>query len=306
MLLRSLLLLAFILPFIGCADPSFKLREVSEEKPLGEAAPKETPLAVATPVVIPAQTQAATPVTTPGPVAAAKSPVPIAQPKADVFDTDVIKFRISEENWKKISDDDGVQAYQERNAKTDVVAFRGETIIPAPLQKVAAVLSDFNLRKEWVDALVEARILNQISRLESIEYSHTKVPWPFQDRDFVYHVLVKVNKFPATMLITMDTVENAMEPVQSGIVRGQIVRSYYYMQEIPGATPSTKLVIEMALDPKGAIPLWLVNATQKRWPHNTMMALKRITMRPNIVIPKDISDFFINSPASTPKTKKIR
>ena len=64
------------------------------------------------------------------------------------------------------------------------------------------------------------------------------------------------------------------------------------MKEIPGATPQTQVVIEMALDPKGAIPMWMVNLTQKKWPHNTLLALKKISSREDLVVPKEIEDYF--------------
>ena len=300
-MVRSALLLLFLLPFLGCADPSFKLRDVSDEKPQAEAGAKETPvqlvLATPTPIATPEAVAEAT-------LAPTQAPFPV---KPEVFDNDTIKFNISEENWKKISDEDGVQAYQEKNAKGDIVSFRGETIIPAPLQKVAAVLNDFSNRKEWVDGLAEARIIDERNRFDRIEYNHSKVPWPFQDRDFVYNLKIQVNRTPATMLITMRSVEDSREPVHEGIVRGEIVHSYYYMKEAPGAVPSTRLVIEMALDPKGSIPLWLVNATQKKWPHNTMMALKRMALKPEVVVPKDIAEYFAVPPVGdAPKTKKMR
>ena len=218
-----------------------------------------------------------------------------------------MKFQVSENQWKQISDEDGVQAYREKNPVGDIVGFRGETIIPTTLQKVAAVLSDFSNRKEWVDALVEDRIVDQKSVLERIEYNHSKVPWPFQDRDFLYSVAIKVNKSPAMMLINMKSIEDQREPPHDGIVRGEIIHSFYYMKQLPGATPSTKLVIEMAVNPKGAIPAWLVNATQKSWPHNTMMSLRKLAMKPDLAIPQNISDFFADQPSGTPaKNKKMK
>ncbi len=197
--------------------------------------------------------------------------------------------------WSKISEDDGINTFSMKAPDQDVVAFRGEATIPAPMKKVVTVLSDPNIRKEWVDALVETHTVEKKSDFESIEYNHTKVPWPFQDRDFVYQANVKVDQKLGAIQIKMKSVDDAREPPRSGLVRGEILHSAYWMKETKGKTPSTHIVIEMAVDPKGGIPLWMVNLTQKKWPHNTLLALKKLAMRPDLVVPKSIEDYFSTS-----------
>ena len=118
-----------------------------------------------------------------------------------------------EKVWKKLSDESGIRTYQERVSAQDVVAFRGETIIPAAMNKIATVLRDESIRKEWVDSLEETKTLERFNELEQIEYNHSKVPWPFQDRDFVYRVKVKVNRdLPRSMMINMASVVSPLQP----------------------------------------------------------------------------------------------
>lgn len=223
----------------------------------------------------------------------------------EVFDSDEVRFLINEAEWKKISDEDGIQAYQRREGKNpygDVVAFRGETVIPARLVKIATILNDSMIQKEWVDSLDEARIFDRRSKFESLGYNKTSVPWPFQDRDFVFKANVQVQINPPVMLIKMKSIEDAREPPRDGVVRGEILISYFYMKELPGNR--TQMVIEMALDPKGAIPLWLVNSAQKKWPHNTLKKLREVSTNEMIPVSKEIEDFFMSKPTSTIKGKK--
>lgn len=280
---RALLFLISLFALLGCADPSFELKEVPHEQPQSEVPRDLSQNKPSTPTPIPSLE----PVSPPSTVSQVKE-----TPKAELFETDQIQLHASEVNWKKIADEDGVLAYQERNPKSEVVSFRGETTMPVSIQKISAVLSDFSNRKEWVDGLIESRLIFEKDQYHRIEYNHTQVPWPFQDRDFVYALGVKVNPNPAVMVVEMQSIEDSREPPHDGIVRGEILYSYYYMKELPGASPSTRVVVEMAVNPKGSIPLWLVNLTQKRWPHNTLMALRRLASKPNLVIPKQISDYF--------------
>ncbi len=203
-----------------------------------------------------------------------------------VFDSNEHSLKTDLSQWKLIDEDDGIQTDEKIKSNSGLVAFRGEILIPAPLKKVATILVEDALQKDWVDSYVESKTISVKSELESIEYNQTKVPWPFQNRDFVFRVFAKVNAQPATMLITMKSVEDPSMPPVSGVVRGEIIHSYYYLKEMAGLR-ATKMVVEMEVDPKGAIPLWLVNISQKGWPHNTLSSLKKLSLRDDIqVLPK--------------------
>ena len=209
------------------------------------------------------------------------------------FNVNTVQIESDEKIWKKISDQDGVRTYEERKPEHDVVAFRGEITMSTTLKRIATILRDEKIRKKWIDALKENKTLEQTSPLEQVDYNHTNVPWPFQDRDFVYRAKIKVEQGPPqALLIVMASVDTPMQPEKKGIVRGQVLHSFYYMKEIPGAESKTEVVIEMALDPKGAIPMWMVNLTQKRWPHHTLLALKKLATEPDLVVPKEIEDYF--------------
>jgi hypothetical protein len=214
-------------------------------------------------------------------------------PEKEVFDTKQVHFNIDMRDWKQISDGEGIQTFEKIKSddNENVVAFRGEAVIPANLPKIATILNSPDLRKEWIDSLAESHGIEQTSALERLEYNHTKVPWPFQDRDFVYRIKVLVNQNPPTMLITMKSIEDPREPEHSGIVRGQIIYSYYYLKQLPGVR-ATKVVVEMALDPKGAIPKWLVTLSQKKWPYNTLLSLKKVSQREDLVVSQEIEDYF--------------
>ncbi len=208
-----------------------------------------------------------------------------------VFDDENHRLKANVNQWKLIDDQDGIKTYEKKNPNSDLVAFRGEILIPAPLKKIATILQDEALQKEWIDSFVESKIIREVSEYERVGYNQIKVPWPCQNRDFVFRVNAKVNVQPPTMLISMKSIETESIPPVSGIVRGNIVDSYYYLKESNGLR-ATKVAVEMEVDPKGAIPLWLVNTSQKKWPHNTLSALKKISMREDIRVLPKIEKYF--------------
>ena len=194
-------------------------------------------------------------------------------------------------DWKLLSEENGVKTYQKKTQNSSIVTFRGETLIPAPIEKIATILGSDELRKQWVDALAESHVIQQINKTERIEYNHSNVPWPFHDRDFVYRVNAYLKRTPNSMLVTIKSVTDERMPPRDGIVRGEIEHAYYYLTSMEGVR-ATQVVVEMALDPKGVIPLWLMNAAQKNWPSKTLHGLRRMAEREDIPPSKDVQDYF--------------
>jgi hypothetical protein len=146
-------------------------------------------------------------------------------------------------------------------------------------------------------------VISRKNDFEHIQYNQTKVPWPFQNRDFVFQVNAKLNAQSPTMLINMKSVEDSSAPEVKGVVRGEIIRSYYYLKEMTGFV-ATKMVVEMEVNPKGAIPMWLVNLSQKSWPHNTLAAVKRLSLRDDIQILPKLEKYFETVKIKTKGRKK--
>jgi hypothetical protein len=129
--------------------------------------------------------------------------------------------------------------------------------------------------------------------VDRIEYVRSKVPWPFQDRDFVLQVQVQVAQAPYSIFIKMNSVVDFREPPHPGVVRGNLLHAYYFLRDESNSKgPATKVVVEIAADPKGSIPSWIVNLTQKHWPNNTLHSLEKVSVRENLVIAPEIKEFF--------------
>jgi hypothetical protein len=76
-------------------------------------------------------------------------------------------------------------------------------------------------------------------------------------------------------------------------VRGTILHAYYFLQDASTAqAQATKVIVEIAADPRGSIPSWIVNLTQKNWPTHTLHALEKVSSRDDLVIAPEIREFF--------------
>jgi hypothetical protein len=213
----------------------------------------------------------------------------IAPPMPSIRDDFVANPKI----WELIFDTDGIKTYREINPAGDIVSFRGEALLRASIENLAAVLNTPELRKEWVDSLVDTHTIEKRSVFDRIEYVRSKVPWPFHDRDFVFRVQVRVTQSPYSVYIKMNSVDDQREPPRLGIVRGILLHAHYFLRDASTSQgPATEVVVEIAADPKGSIPSWIVNLVQKNWPNNTLRALEKVSTRRDLFIAPEIKDFF--------------
>lgn len=206
------------------------------------------------------------------------------------------------EGWVKIGTEEGITTYKKDIDQGDV-AFRGEINIPTSILKIAGVLDNPKIRKEWIDALVDTKVVREHDRLHRVEYNHTAVPWPFQDRDFVYQVDIDVEKSPRSMNLKMKSVVDPQTPEISGVVRGALRYCNYYIAELE-PEKLTRVVVEVALNPMGAVPKWLVNLNQKKWPQNTLAGLRRLSLKPDVLVPQDLEAYFKQGEKPHDQTEK--
>jgi hypothetical protein len=229
------------------------------------------------------------------------SPKKIIAPEEGAFDDDRFQLKTNLAKWKLIDEEHGIRTFERKVNGNGLVAFRGEVTIPSSLKKIATILVHQPHQKDWVHAYVNGYNVSEISDTEYIQYSETKVPWPFQNRDFVFRAKASLDRDPNTMLIWMKSEPHPSTPPIEGIVRGEILHSYYYLKELDSGK-NTRLVVEMEVDPKGEIPLWLVNLSQRGWPMNTLSGIRKMALKKNLKILPKLENYF--EPKSTLGEKK--
>ncbi|MGZ3698400.1 MAG: START domain-containing protein, partial [Bdellovibrionota bacterium] len=113
--------------------------------------------------------------------------------------------------WEKQFTEDGITVYSREVPGSNIVALRGECDMEASLGKLATIMADTPRKPEWMHKLVESRLIRKISDNERIEYNHTAVPWPFQDREFVYHAKMTMEPAKNRMVLFVESVNDDAE-----------------------------------------------------------------------------------------------
>jgi hypothetical protein len=193
--------------------------------------------------------------------------------------------------WEELSNDDGIQTWRKEIEGSDVVAFKGQAVIDAPIAKVANILIDTSRKKEWVHRIVQAKDIRPINEYERIEYNHTASGvFIVRDRDFVFHAKAEFDRAQGLMVMKLKSVDDALMP-ESGPVRGQLNNSVYTLRSVEGGK-KTHFTVEIHADPKGSVPKWLVNLFQKAWPRNTIANIRKQAAKPDVVEHPGVKAYF--------------
>ena len=174
--------------------------------------------------------------------------------------------------WEKVTKKRGITIYKKNVSNANVVAFKGVVEIDATPGKILFVLRDNGRRKEWVDRLLQSRILETTSNGDQVLYQEYKAPWPAENRDLVFLSKLRFQKSTGVYILEQKSVNHPKAPKTIG-VRAQIIKSSYTITPIKNG--NTRLEVEILSDPKGDIPKWLVNAIQRSWPIKTLSSIKK-------------------------------
>jgi len=196
--------------------------------------------------------------------AAAASPEPVKAPT---------------DGWKLVKKDDTLELYEREVPGSDVIAFRGEGLLEAPIARVASVLLDDPHATEWVDSLEESKVLRKISPLEFIEYNHIGTPFIMKDRDFVTDVKIEIDPKAKQVSLRYKSVDDPSGP-QTSYVRGDLIDSLFLMKSLEDGK-KTSLRAEIHCDPKGSVPKWIVNFFQRSWPADTFSGIRKQLQKPD-------------------------
>jgi hypothetical protein len=184
------------------------------------------------------------------------------------------------EKWELVGNKDDIVTYRREVAGSPLIAIRGEAVVEAPLLHVASVLMDTTRLTQWMDRVAEARRIRATSALHYVEYERASTPFPLTDRDFVIESWVEIDAVKKHMVLRARSVADSSVPA-TGLVRGEVLSSTFTLTALEHGR-RTRVVAEVHMDPKGAIPKWIVNMVQKSWAHTTIMGLRGQVRKTNV------------------------
>jgi hypothetical protein len=106
-----------------------------------------------------------------------------------------LQIPLAADEWELVEDSDGVQVYESAWEGYSENRYKGVCVIQQSIEIVAAILADIPTYPQWFYRCAETKKLsnNSSSVLDFFLYIVIDVPWPFSDRDAVFHAKTTVH-----------------------------------------------------------------------------------------------------------------
>ncbi len=210
----------------------------------------------------------------------------LGEPAKTTKKTEPVSLKDMVFKWTKSSNADGLNLYWSKVDGSQVIAFRGEGIVDAPIEKVASIIIDTTRGTEWIDSLVKSDVVRNISTTEFIEYDHVGIAFPFDtlmsDRDFVSRVNLEADPKSKRIAVDYTPAVDDLAPTLKKYVRGWMTCEFKLVpMSLEG---ETYVEAEIHCDPKGSVAPWVVNFFQQGWPQTTFERLRKQAKKTDIQI----------------------
>lgn len=181
--------------------------------------------------------------------------------------------QVFSQEWKLKSEEDGIKIFTRTTPNSKIQDVLCSVKIKTRISSLIALLKDVDGYPEWAYNCVESKLVELINDTTQIYYSHTAIPWPVSDRDFIFHSVMSQN--PNTLVIKTHSVTMPfMLKEKEGIVRIKEGKTSWTLTPIAGGFVIAEYLI--SVDPGGLIPAWLVNSTITYGPLHTLQRIRTL------------------------------
>jgi hypothetical protein len=179
------------------------------------------------------------------------------------------------EDWQVAKDKDGIQVSLSDIAGSKYKAYRGVTLIKAPLAKIRALQEDAAGACAWIHECKQQKLLKHEGD-DAWTYTQFNTPIMVTPRDSVLRVTTTVGA-DGSVVRKLEGVPTYI-PEEAGFVRVTQVEGYWKLA--PKGADSTEVTYQVHTEPGGSVPSWLANKFVVDAPFETLKSLKERAEKP--------------------------
>jgi hypothetical protein len=191
---------------------------------------------------------------------------------SQVTSADELSKHFKPDGWEKVYNKEGVLVHSQKALNSKIVGFKAEAVLDATLENVLQVLRDVEGTTRWAPNLVEKKTIVNNSDLKAITYNNNDLPWPAADRDMILVNELRLDKKNKVLVVDTHSVTHPDYPEFKNAVRAEMP---YGTLEFQRRENKAWVRMTILVDPRGSIPVWLVNMLQKRIPLQFLKALEK-------------------------------
>ena len=175
-----------------------------------------------------------------------------------------------ENDWGKMHKKEGITCRYRNVENSDYKEFRAEVVLNSNLNTVVAVLRDTKNWHKWSYCGKKAELL-KIEGNDVYQYIETEIPWPFPNRDLVYHCKYLQDSNNYNVRVDIEGLPDYV-PEKKNIVRVQYTKGHWEL--IPLSENKVKVVFQMHIESGGNVPAWFANVASSESPFETLKNLR--------------------------------
>ncbi len=180
----------------------------------------------------------------------------------------------AQENWKPVKGEDGIKVYTKHDPGSDYKAFKAEMQVRCKIESIVEVLKNSESINNWIVNCKGVKLLKTDDN-DQYYYIETSLPFPFKNRDMVYHFqYIAINSEQEKVIVT--GIPEYIPP-KEGIVRLAMANGYWLLTSIDSSM--TSITYQMHVEPGGLIPAWLANPFIVNVPFSTFKELRKIIQK---------------------------
>ncbi len=187
-----------------------------------------------------------------------------------VFICSIIAVSLAaQQNWVLRRNEQGIKIYTGR-ADGHVQHLKAEITLSSPIHKIIPVLMNVSELHKWVYKCSSSQLIAKQGDSVVIYRHVTDVPWPFEDRDQVAKFTIRKDAKTGIVMITSKLV--AGYPEYPGYLR---IRHSEASWKLIQHKDNVETLYELAIDPGGSVPTWILNLFITDGPFRTFVSLKK-------------------------------
>jgi hypothetical protein len=229
--------------------------------------------------------------------------VKIAGDLTDQLEKDILQDE--GDGWVLLGDSDGVVSHKKENEGSNILTFKGCTIIPSTAEIIRLFLIQMDQRKYWDPTFVEGNFEYEAESTARLVTNVYSAPWPVSYRDFVC-IASEAIREGGLFLAGIHSIEHKEFPDKDGYVRGTIYSSGFVIKPIDteDGSPQCRVWYTGTVDTAGWIPVAVANVVNSNQPMN-LASLRKLVISVADMLMDVIKDLFALESFTADKIEEI-
>lgn len=190
------------------------------------------------------------------------------------------------EGWEVVADENQVKVYARPIKGSDLLEYRGVTVIDERMDTVCEIFSDIDSFPEWMPNCSRIELIkdidydlgNDLQKNFRILYIVTDLPWPLTDRDIITKTIIDVDENNGNLVIDVTGVKEPLVPVKEDMVRMTVMKARFIVEYVE--EEKTRLIYILSSDPSGSVPHFVVNWGAHENPLQALTGLRKMAKKP--------------------------